>query len=345
MYCVKYPYFYVMKKYTLILLSILFVACSSTKPKGVFDASKVAPKPDYSLEKNWAALPNKSDLADFTPDLSLKDKQSEAMIDIFFLFPTSYTGQKGDNSWNADIRNEAINKRTDVGAIQNQASIFNEVGRVYAPYYRQAHLDSYFCDDKVSARQAFDVAYSDVREAFLYYIKHYNQGRPFIIAAHSQGTTHAVRLLNEEIENTKMLNRMVVAYLVGIPVKINQFPNIRPCEKPYDTGCFCSWRTYEKSFVPKVKLDNILVTNPLSWETNENYVPNTENKGAVYRKFKLNKTALADAQIRGSVLLITKPKFPGSLLIRNKNYHVGDYNLFWMNVRENAKLRESAFWK
>ncbi len=326
-------------------LALLCTACASTKPSVPFEYSRQFPVTDYSLEKNWAALPNKSDYADLTPDPSIKDMQADAPIDVFFLHPTSYTGQKGDSLWNAPVDDPNINARTNKGAIQNQATIFNGVGRVFAPYYRQAHLDVYYSKDLVSARKALDVAYEDVRAAFRYFIEHQNDGRPFIIAAHSQGTTHAIRLINEEIENTNIRNRLVVAYLVGIPIKKTQFPSIAPCEKPYDTGCICSWRTFEKSYVPKYKVDNMLVTNPLSWETNENYVPSSENKGAVYQKFKLNKKALADAQIRGSILLVTKPKFPGSFLIRRKNYHVGDYNLFWMNVRENAKLREGAFWK
>jgi hypothetical protein len=334
-----------MKVIYFLAISIFMTACAGTKPSAPFENSRQYPVTDYSLDQNWAALPSKSDFADLTPDPSIKDLQSEAMIDVFFLHPTSYTGQKGDSLWNAPVDNAEINARTNKGAIQNQASIFNGVGRVFAPYYRQAHIDVYYTNDVVSAKKALDVAYEDVRAAFQYYIEHHNNNRPFIIASHSQGTTHAIRLLTEEIENTNLRNRLVVAYLVGIPVRKSQFATILPCEKPYDTGCVCAWRTFEKSYVPKYKVDNMLVTNPLSWEINENYVSAAENKGAVYRKFKLQKTALVDAQIRGSILLVTKPHFPGSFLIRKKNYHVGDYNLFWMNVRENAKLREGAFWK
>ena len=324
---------------------LMFQSCGTTKPIGSFDASKSPRATDYSLEKNWAALPNKVDLADRVPDPALKDEQSTATIDVFFLHPTSYTGKRNDIDWNASVDNPAINKRTNNGAILNQASIFNGVGRVYAPYYRQAHLEAYYTKDMKSGRAALDLAYEDVRTAFRYFIAHYNQNRPFIIAAHSQGTTHAIRLINEEIENTNLKNRMVVAYLVGIAVQKDQFSNFRPCEKPYDTGCICAWRTYEKSYIPKVKRENILVTNPLSWETNSDYVSADMNKGSVYRKYKLVTKNLVDAQIKGQFLGVTKPKMPGAFLIRSKNYHVGDYNLFWMNVRENAKLRESSFWK
>ncbi len=41
---------------------------------------------------------------------------------------------------------------------------------------------------------AFDLAYEDLKTAFENYLKHYNKGRPIIIASHSQGSLHALRL-------------------------------------------------------------------------------------------------------------------------------------------------------
>ena len=38
-----------------------------------------------------------------------------------------------------------------------------------------------------------------------------------------------------------------------------------------------------------------------------------------------------------------KPRVRGSRLVNIKNYHIGDYNLFYMNIRENVKQRVQAY--
>ena len=53
----------------------------------------------------------------------------------------------------------------------------------------------------------------DVKAAFQYYLEHYNNGRPIIIASHSQGTTHAKRLLKEFFDGTALQHQLVAAYL------------------------------------------------------------------------------------------------------------------------------------
>jgi len=45
------------------------------------------------------------------------------------------------------------------------------------------------------------------------------------------------------------------------------------------------------------------------------------------------------------MLWIDKPKFFGNFLYNTKNYHAGDFNIFYMNIRENVQQRINAFWK
>lgn len=106
------------------------------------------------------------------------------MVDVFFLHPTTMTSRE-DTGWNARIDNAGINAKTDYTSILYQASAFNQC-RIFAPRYRQAHIRSYYTTDKTAAQAAFDLAYYDIKESFIYYIEHYNQGRPIIIASHSQ---------------------------------------------------------------------------------------------------------------------------------------------------------------
>ena len=209
------------------------------------------------------------------------------------------------------------------------------------------HIKCYFLKDSSSVNNAFEVAYSDVRAAFQFYLTHYNQGRPIIIASHSQGTTHALRLLAEFFDNKPLSKKLVVAYLLGMPVSKVQFKSIPVCEYPDQSSCFCSWRTFKSEYIPdKFPLgDKIAVVNPLTWKTDNSYAPANLNKGSVFRNFNKVVSASNDAQIHEGILWTNKPRFRGSIFLHTKNYHAGDFNIFYMNIRENAKQRIRAYWK
>lgn len=335
-----YQYFY--------LGGLLFlIACASKRPKGTFDTDEHPKFVDYSMPENWAALPDKSDPSDLWAG-GVRPEYVGDEVDVFFLYPTIYTGSKSyQTHWNAPCDLPSFNKDVDESAIKFQASIFNGVGKVYAPRYRQAHIKCYFIkDDSVSVKKAFDLAYQDVKTAFLYYLNHYNNGRPIILASHSQGTTHMARLMKEFFETDITLkNKLVAAYLLGMPIPKNYFKSIPICENENQTGCFCSWRTFEKGAEPRVPRENIAVVNPLTWTTDNNFAPASLNKGAVFRDFSKIVPQSNDAQIHNGILWTNKPKFKGSFLMRTKNFHAGDFNIYYMNVRENARKRVNAFWK
>jgi len=339
-----------MKNLFLIAIAALLTSCS-VKPKGTFSEQLRPLAPDYSKTENWAALPTKKDAADLLPNANFEDVQASAPIDIFYLYPTIYSGDKGETQWNAPIDDTEFNAKVDSTAIKNHAAIFNGVGKVYAPRYRQAHLNSYDAYEepkrKVSAKAAFELAYEDVKASFQYYLDNYNQGRPFIIASHSQGTTHAKVLLKEMIDGTNLQNRMVAAYLIGIPVDEDYFKKIPLCETPEMTGCFCAWRTYKEGSKPKnyIPDNNVAVVNPVTWTTKETPSPKSEHKGAIFYNFNKVYSKITTARVFDGFLYVNKPKFPGSIFLTTKNYHIADFNLFWLDVRENAKYRERLFWK
>ena len=327
----------------LFFLTILAQLSScAVHPHQAFSSATAPVMPDYSQDRFWAALPWTEDAADLTPD-GLANEQKDAAIDIFFIHPTTYTGKRGEKYWNAPANDQALNTKTSEKSIQYQASIFNGAGRVFAPYYRQAHLHAYFTKDTTSAAKALDFAYGDVRMAFQYYLDHQNKGRPFIIASHSQGTTHAIRLMQEFVDGKALHEKMIAAYIIGIPVLDNYFENIRPCEEETDLGCYTAWRTFKKGYQPEKNAKGIVVTNPLSWSRNDAYVAKDNNQGAILRPFETIIPQATDAQVYGPVLWVSKPKFPGSWLLLGKNYHVGDMNIFYMNIRENAVKRVKAF--
>jgi len=299
--------------------------------------------PEYADLIYWAAHPDKEDPADLTPNDTLTKNNVE--VDVFFIYPTIYSKRR--KNWNADLKDKKLQKKILKTTIKHQASIFNGAGRVYAPFYRQAHIDIYRKKKgRAQSKTALNFAYADVKAAFDHYLKNENKGRPIIIAAHSQGTNHAERLLKEYFDKAPLKSQLVVAYLIGMPILSDAFEDIPECQKAEQSTCFCSWRTFKEGKYPKKYpfSADIAVTNPLSWETNEVKISKSRNKGSVLSKFEKGfYTELASAQVSKGILWTEKPKFPGSFLLTTNNYHIADLNFYYLSVRENAILRAKTF--
>ncbi len=312
-----------------------------------FDLTNSPKSPDYTLSETWAALPTKEDAADRTPLKSnLADKQSEAKADVFFLHPTTFTYEpKNQFQWNADVNDAELNEKTDNSTILNQATAFNGSGKIYAPRYRQAHYYCFLTPNADDKKQALDLAYSDIKAAFEYYLKNWNNGRPIIIASHSQGTVHAKRLLKEYFDGKPLQKQLVEAYLIGIATQPDTFENIKASQSAEEIGGFVSWNTYARDFIPAYYNDGLntaVCTNPLTWKLNEDFASKELNNGGVGLKYTFVEQA-ADAQVHQGMLWINKPYIRGRAFIKTKIWHVADINLFWNNIRENVALRLEKF--
>ena len=304
--------------------------------------------PDYTNLDYWAAHPDKKDPSDSIPK-PLKTASGDTPADVFFIHPTTFTEKKETAIPNAAIDDDYINAKTDYSTILFQASAFNEQSRVFSPRYRQAHIGNFYSKDSLASLKALQVAYSDIRTAFRYYLEHYNNKRPIIIASHSQGALMAIELLKEFFDNKPLQQQLVVAYVVGWPLETSQFKTLSACITPSQTNCLCSWRTfkmgYEAPWVTKEKerKTSLIVTNPISWTIDTNFVSRQLNKGSVLTRFNKVYKKTTDAQIKNGVVYSYRPHFPGSFLYRTDNYHVGDINLYYLNVRENVRERVGAF--
>ena len=235
---------------------------------------------DYAKQENWAALPTMQDNADWTPK-GLQNLQDSAKADVFFIHPTTdVTGFKG----NAAIDDKSINRQTDNFPIKYQASVFNESCKVYAPRYRQAALNNFFSKNSERSQEAFDIAYKDVKAAFEYYLKNYNNGRPIIIAGHSQGSKHAQRLLREFFDGQPLQKQLVEAYIIGFPTYENQFQFLKVSESADAFGGYISYSTFGQdtkiaTVVPEYT--NAVSVNPLNWSTEKVFVSGAENTGSL----------------------------------------------------------------
>ena len=325
------------------VIILFFTACATMPVKSDFTTEKNPPAPDYSNTQYWSALPDKKDSADHIPNNSpvlLTDGQANADVDVFFIYPTHFFSRK---EWNADVNDAKLNDRVDTRSIYHQASVFNGSCKVYAPRYRQATFNAYFSLDNPDAMKAFELAYEDIKTAFQYYLDHYNHGRPIIIAGHSQGTTHAKWLLRDFFDGKPLQNQLVCAYLIGMPVYTYDFTQIQPCDSAGQTGCYVSWRSYLENNEPSDKMiipdpDKVVVHNPISFTRTMDVVPVDKNVGGLGRDGQTIYPRVCSATVHNDIVWVCRPEIPGKYFIP-KNLHPADYNLYWMNIRENVALR------
>jgi hypothetical protein len=328
-----------------------FLFCSCSKKNYLQGINYKIPQdqdaPDYSNLVYWASHPWKYDPADNTPS-SLKKITNDSLADVFFIHPTTYTDLSMPMGWNAALSDTKLNRKTDRTTILYQASVFNEHCRIFAPRYRQANFKVFLIQDKSKTDKAFDLAYKDIKSAFEYYLQHYNHGRPIIIASHSQGTIHAGRILKEYFEGKLLQKQLVGAYIIGMPVVVNYFTELKPCNDSTSTGCFVTWRTFRDDYTPSFiarEKEITYVTNPLTWTIDDRFAPASLNEGGILKNFNKVIPGLVHAQKHNNVLWVNKPAFFGNIFLTIKNYHVVDYNLFYLNIRNNVATRIQSFLK
>ncbi|MEM6805883.1 MAG: DUF3089 domain-containing protein [Bacteroidota bacterium] len=333
-----------MKNTPILLLFFLALlsACSSSRrmpPEKPYEDYPKAETPNYGSLDAWCSHPQKEDYADKFPAGVSAENQAEAKADVFFVHPTTFYGA---TDWNADTQNKELNTQTDTRAIMHQASIFNHSCKVYAPRYRQMIYGGYLSKDTASKRKALTLAYQDVKKAFQYYLDNLNEGRPIIIAGHSQGAFHAQWLLQEFFDGKELQNQLVAAYVPGWPFKANKYEQIPVCTNSTQNECVMGWNTWKVKSEPE-SLDtyykDAVVVNPLNWRIDGSFAEKDMHKGFLNAKYSKIKRQALFAQAHKGILWVKSP-LP---LAPIKNFHVGDFNLFWLDVRENVEERVQAF--
>ncbi|WND02458.1 DUF3089 domain-containing protein [Temperatibacter marinus] len=322
--------------------------------------------PEYHKDSAWLVKPALiHPTASFRVD-GAEGRSPEASVDVFYIHPTS--GFANDR-WNAAYDDAKATARSNSLAIKSHLTAFNQEARLFAPKYRQANFGAFF-DTSGQNLQAFMLAYSDVVKAFDYYITNLNEGRPFFIAAHSQGSMHAIPLLMQRLKGTDAGKRMIAAYLVGWPVSVEaDIPALgfNACERAEDTNCIISWQTfgmdgnadmltaYMKStpgFTGKPRAGtSMLCTNPLTWTVGGTASSN-DHKGAIDMyvdttpipavskdrfgaQCDKNGALFLDRQLKGNVW--------EQYQMSGLNMHAYDYNLFYMNLIDNIEQRKKAW--
>lgn len=325
-------------------------------PSVSFAESEKAPDPLYGNVGGWLAHPGlASNPAQWAPEGYRAAPMPGAFA--FYITPTAYLSR---DRWNAPLDDAATNERLGI-FLKSQATVFNGVAQVWAPRYRQATFGA-FLTDKEDAQRALDFAYADVLRAFDSFVAAVPGDRPIILAGHSQGALHLLRLLQDRVAGKPIAARIVGAYVVGWPVSTTaDVPalGLPACTAAGQPGCLLSWQSFAEPAEPKQILEvydstpgyaglprkgtPMVCTNPLLGQPGD--APASINMGALVPNGGLDNATLeadrvpARCDARGFLLIGEPPEGFGSYVLPGNNYHVYDYPLFWANLRADAEGR------
>ena len=297
------------------------------------------PTSRYAQAESWAYLEN----------------ETTASADVFFICPTVYGG--GANSFNMPLDDEAA-KADFLGATNMEKGIYDEDCRFFAPYYRQAGLNVY--ELPAEEREPYlALAYEDVKDAFTYYLEHYNEGRPILVAGFSQGADMSLRLLKDCFAEEAVNDLLVACYAIGWSVteeELAAYPHLRFSAGAEDTGVIVSFNS-EAEFVTDSLLipagTRTLSINPLNWRTDGTPAGKEENLGACFTDYDGNivseipqLTGAYIVPVRGALKVpdVSPEDYPPGLSIFSDGvYHLYDYQFFYRDLRENVGVRLDAY--
>jgi Protein of unknown function (DUF3089) len=235
------------------MIMSLFIAAATA-------AASPAPN-DYGLAQNWLCRPGRRDActvntdvteiaADGTVAVRKSTKAENLKADCFYVYPTlSY-----DEGGNSDMVANDEERRV----IETQFARFGEKCRTFAPIYRSvtiSALRALLVGKPIPADR--ELNYTDVRDAWWHYMANDNQGRPFALMGHSQGSGLLKRLVAEEIDGKPTQKLMLSAMLAGTNVLVakgkdlgGDFKATPLCRKADQTGCVMAWVTFREAAPP-----------------------------------------------------------------------------------------------
>ncbi len=308
---------------------------------------------DYSQASSWVQIPA------ITKD-----------VDTFYILATEYivsSFEEGAPDY-AEVGNPEMKQSAPV-EYDAHASAFQDSTNVFVPYYRQSglrHAGEVWQETGTIDGAISGTPYEDITAALDYYFENYNNGRPFIIAGHSQGSAMSKYVLKNYFkEHPEYYERMVAAYLIGYAVTkddLEECPYLKFATGESDTGVIVSWNTEgpknaEEKVSTAVLLPNAISINPLNWKLDDTYAPASENLGSYMPNEKTGKNEItdvgADAQVipeRGVIVTHAESEpAPAEIAeIANAFFgpdgrHASDYSYFYNNIKDNVAKRVAAY--
>ena len=316
----------IMRNFILSIALVVLGLCTSCQTSQT--ANELVPsEPDYQDSTQWY----------------ITDRQAAA--DVFYIISTEtgdYTMPSGETCHYADTYSDSL-RAPLYGEMLGVDTLVSGQLNYYSPYYRQCSLQSFESDSLKAARMP--LALGDVQRAFRYYLKHYNQGRPFILAGFSQGAHIMLELLKEMDDDT--FQRLIAAYAIGITIP-EPDPHIIAAKGADDTGvtiCYnsvrdttCTMRGWTKSSI---------AINPVNWRTDSTPATLITEPSPLLPVDKQKKDTMTVCLDTASGLLIvegfTAQDYILPLLGQEGNYHTREIWLYRDQLRENMALRAAKF--
>ena len=296
---------------------------------------------DYSKAENWV--------------INSKDKLGTD-YDVFYIYPTLF---RTETEALFDWYNPEYNKKAK-DFTTAQTSIFDsKKTRVFAPFVRQVDFDSAIKTVEDIKKEDFDYkktsgkyGVEDTIEAFEYYLKHYNNGRPYILLGHSQGAMDLLYTLKE----IDVKDNFLVAYLIGCPnstYKNLTFKNIKPAQSENDLGVIAVWNSqnYDANNILFSTKDGYVI-NPLNWKTTDKKASRLLNVTSDIYNVSTNtfktKHFVTGAKIdkQNGVLLVdlkSNSNYDNYGLMGEGVFHTSDVWVFSDAIRKNANTRYKKY--
>lgn len=298
--------------------------------------------PDYSREEMWFDVPD----------------NVHAGVDVFYVTPTCVWDWQDADSVTYHYMN--VNDPGQREAVDNSNrlafALFGRDCRFYSPYYRQITMNSWMVDPAETERR-YRLAHRDVVDAFRYYMTHYNEGRPFILAGHSQGAKAVIELLKHTV-SSRQHEKMVAAYVFGFNIsreEVEAFPLLQPARDSVDCGVVICYNSVSNpAAVSPLFEDNAVCINPLNWRTDTVHASAERHIGAVFfdahgQADTLRRCLGARIDDRTCTLIVEglddDAYYIPSIgeLFPKGNFHVQELNLYFLNIQENIARRIAAF--
>jgi hypothetical protein len=316
--------------------------------------------PDYARDSSWLAKPGLADDPSKWLPEGIGPTVPQTPAATFYVHPTTYLDR---DRWNAPLDAAGEPARRSAVFVETQGGAFNHFSDVWAPKYRQAAYGAFLLKSE-DARQALDLAYRDVLAAFDAFLAAQPKDKPIILAGHSQGSLHLLRLLADR--KRELQGRLAAAYVGGWPVGISSdlpATGLPPCLSADQPACVLSWQSFRdpantrlvtKAWVGTKGLagavrtrEDMLCTNPLTG-TKDGTAPPASNKGTLVPNGDLTEATLEPGRVgarcdRGFLMIDGDIPKLGPYVLPGNNYHVYDYALFWGSIRADAERRLAAW--
>jgi len=244
-------------------------------------------------------------------------------------------------------------------------------------------LTTYMSSDAESFLSATDLAYEDVRNAFLKFLRSIKPDAPFILASHSQGTMHSKRLLLEVIDaDVALAKRLVAAYLIGSAVTtslVQSLKHVRTPSSTDQTNVVIGYDTVPLDFkptasalqlrrdirkarlakdparVPWLSTEKAVASNPLEWCGGRHLGFARLGKNSIVSSVELRPDFAGTARSDGGYLWCGRPSefWPDNLPVPNfvkmieaadsSTLHNLDYSIWYFNIRANVEQRVRSY--